>query len=150
MITKNDCLLLLTEMEANNIDVKSYMTKLFASKDLDLDVIKFINDTRRFDISDFYQRIRKSYNDKRSVLYKNIVKEELKEPFENIITLSALLTQILLFSKNIEDKQMFLKHARCHEITIALHNYFKTGDIIPCIKLLQLIKADLKVFESIS
>ena len=149
MITKNDCLLLLTEMEANNIEVKSYMTKLFASKDLDLEVIKFINDTRRFDISDFYQRIRKSYNDKRSVLYKNIVKEELKEPFENIITLSALLTQILLFSKNIEDKQMFLTHARSHEITIALHNYFKTGDIIPCIKLLQLIKADLKVFESI-
>lgn len=150
MITKNDCILLLTEMQADGLEVKEYINKLISTSNIDIDVIKFINNQRKFEISDFYNRIRKSYNDKRSVLYKNIVKEELKEPFENIITLSALLTQILLFSKNVADKQLFLKHARCSEINTVLHNYFKTGDIIPCIKLLQLIKADLKVFESMS
>ena len=45
---------------------------------------------------------------------------------------------------------MFLRHARCNEITQVLNNYFKTYDLTNCIKLLRLIKADLKCLESIT
>ena len=69
------------------------------------------------DLTAFYEHIRKSYNQKHSTLYKNIVIEELKNPNDSLTTLSALLTQILLFSKKVENKQMFLRHARCNEIT---------------------------------
>ena len=43
---------------------------------------------------------------------------------------------------------MFLRSARFDEIAAVLYNYSKTYDIIPCIKLLRAVKADLKAFES--
>ena len=60
-----------------------------------------------------------------------------------------MLTQILLYSRQVEDRQMFLKHARSSEITAVLNNYFKTYDLTSCLKLLRLIKIDLKALESI-
>ena len=42
---------------------------------------------------------------------------------------------------------MFLRHMRFDEISLSLLNYYKTNDIIPCMKCLQAIKADLKAFE---
>ena len=82
------------------------------------------------------------------MLYKNIVKE-VEDPNEVLTTLSSMLTQILLFSKQVNNKQMFLKHARCNEITFVLNNYFKTYDLTNCLRLLRMIKADLKCLESI-
>ena len=49
----------------------------------------------------------------------------------------------------VKDKQLFLKHARAEEISKVLTNYFKTYDTTLCIKLLNLVKADLKALESI-
>ena len=42
---------------------------------------------------------------------------------------------------------MFLRNARFLEIEAALFNYSKTFDIVPCIKLLNKVKIDLKAFE---
>ena len=44
---------------------------------------------------------------------------------------------------------MFFKHSRANEITTILNNYFKTYNLIPCTKLLRIIKIDLKALESI-
>ena len=66
-----------------------------------------------------------------------------------LTTLAALNLQILLFAKKLENNEMFLKHSRAEEITRVLNNYYKTYDLRPCNKLLHLIKADLKAFESI-
>lgn len=149
MITKTDCILLLTELETKGIDVKDNLQKALSSPSIDIDVLKFINDNRQMDLTAFYKYIRKSYNQKHSSLYKNIVSEELKDPNEALTTLSALLTQILLFSRKVENKQMFLRHARCNEITKILNNYFITYDLTNCLKLLKIIKADIKALESI-
>ena len=148
MITKNDCYLLLADLEKDGIDTKEVLTQLVNSNNLPIDVIKFINDNRQLDLTNFYERIRKNYNNKKSSLYKNIVKE-IEDPNEVLTTLSGMLTQILLYSKQLENKQMFLKHARSEEITLVLNNYFKTYDLTNCIKLLRLIKADLKTLENI-
>ena len=96
----------------------------------------------------FYEKIRKSYNAKKSPLYINIVKE-VDNPREVLTTLSAMLNQILLFSNTVEDKQMFLRHSRAQEITKILSNYFQTYDLTNCIRLMRIIKADLKALESI-
>ena len=151
MITKNDCYLLLAEYEKSGIDTKEPLNQLMSdnSNTPNLQVLKFINDHRQLDVMNFYNKIRKSYNQKKSNLYINIVKE-IEDPNEVVITLSAMLTQILLFSKSAENKQMFLKHARSQEISLVLLNYFKNYDITNCIKLLKLIKADLKVIEFIN
>ena len=149
MITKTDCILLLTEQQENGVDVSDVLNTLIKQSEPSVEVIKFINDNRQLDLSRFYDKIRKSYNNKKSNLYINIVKE-IEDPNEVIITLSAMLTQILLFSKSAENRQMFLKHARSQEISLVLLNYFKNYDITNCIKLLKLIKADLKVIEFIN
>lgn len=149
MISKNDCLLLLADIKNKGIDTTEPLKELLNSNTLPLSVIKFINENRQLDLAAFYEKIRKNYNKKKSSLYINIVKE-IEEPNEVLVTLSAMLTQILLFSKNVENKQMFLKHARSEEISLVLFNYFKNYDITNCLKLLKLIKADLKVIEFIN
>jgi hypothetical protein len=151
MITKRDCLLLLTEMESQGIDTKEMIKVAMRSKDLDEDVLKFINDHRQIDASSFYEKIRKSYNSKRSTLYKNIVTCDEVNYEENVLTtLASLNLQILLFVQNVQDERLFLRSVRFEEINQALLNYSKTFDLVPCIQVLQVIKSDLKVFEYIN
>lgn len=148
MITKNDCYLLLAEIKENGVDTNQVMKRLVSMSSPDIEIIKFINDNRELDLTKFYEKIRNSYNHKKSNLYKNIVKE-IDEPQEVLTTLSAMLTQILLFSKNVEDREMFLKHSRAYEISLVLNNYFKDYNLTNCLKLLRMIKIDLKALESI-
>ena len=150
MLTKTDLLLLLTEIESTGRNVDAEIFNLLRSETISYDVLKFINDNRQFDVALFYDLIRKNYNNKKSNLYINLVREDLNNPSEVLITLSALNLQILLFSKKLADNKMFLKHSRAEEITNVLNIYYKTYDLLPCIKLLKLIKADLIAFEHIS
>ena len=148
MISKNDCLLLLADIKNKGIDTTEPLKELLNSNTLPLSVIKFINENRQLDLAAFYEKIRKNYNKKKSSLYINIVKE-IEEPNEVLVTLSAMLTQILLFSKNVENKQMFLKHARANDISKILTLYFTNYDLTNGLKLMMIIKADIKALESI-
>lgn len=148
MITKNDCILLLTMLPQTN--ETSLMLKLaLRNPDVDLRVLKYINSNRQLDANAFYEKIRSAYNKgKKSMLYKNIVTCDEEDCSNHVLTtLAALNLQILLFAKNVENEKMFLSHMRLEEINEALLNYSKTFDLIPCIKVLQIIKADLKAFE---
>ena len=148
MISKNDLYILLYDLNSRGIDTNEATNTLVSTQGTPIEVIKFINDNRQFDLASFYENIRRNYNKKKSPLYGNIVKD-IEEPNSVLTTLSALLTQILLYSKNVENKQMFLRHARAEDITKILNIYFNTYDLTNCIKLLRIIKADLKAFESI-
>ena len=75
MISKNDLLLLLADIKSKGIETKDETTKLLTSNTIPLDVVKFINDNRQLDVAKFYEKLRKSYNAKKSNLYINIVKE---------------------------------------------------------------------------
>ena len=150
MITKNDCLLLLGELSDNGVDTNEMCNRLINNPDIDLSVLEFIHKYRPLEVLQFYINIRKNYNNKKSKLYKEIVQIDTKEPKDITITLSSLLTQILLFSNKVEDKQLFLKHSRAEEISKVLNNYFKTYDVQMCFKLLSYVKADLKALESIN
>lgn len=147
MITKNDIILLLTDLQQDDIDCSEFLEKELNSNSINIESIEFINSQRPLDISLFYENLRVNYNKKRSKLYKEIVQVEEKEPKDIIITLSALLTQILLFSKKVDDKEMFIRHARVEEILKCLLTYTKTGDVIICQDFLSLIRADLKALE---
>ena len=147
-ITRNDCLLLLTDLQEKGIDISEQTKTLYKSNDSLIDVLKFINDNRQLDVTRFYEKIRKSYNEKRSTLYLNIVRE-IENPSEVLTTLSAMLTQILLFARSVDDREMFLRNARAKEITAVLNNYFKTFDTVPCVKLIRIIKCDVKAIEYI-
>lgn len=149
MITKNDCLILLNELNVKGIDTSKQLLAIVAQKNPSIEIIKFINDNRQLDLTNFYYKIRKSYNEKRSKLYINIVKE-VEDPNEVLTTLSAMLTQILIFARTVEDKTMFLRHARAEEISAVLNNYFKNYDITYAQKLLKVIKADIKCIEYIT
>lgn len=148
MITRNDCILLLSELSLHGVDTKSMLQKTLSTPNIDIDVIKFINKNRQLDVTAFYEKLRKSYNNKRSDLYKNIVTCDEVDCTGNVLTtLSALSLQILLFTKNVSNQRMFLNHTRFEEIHQAMLNYSRTFDLVPCIKVLQIVKADLKALE---
>ena len=149
MLQNTDLIILLSELDANNVKgAKELMPSLIGKTSISLDALKFINEHRPLDVTEFYERVRKNYNDKRSNLYKNIVRE-VEDSQDVLTTLHALSLQIILYSKHVEPKNisMFFKHTRAEEITRVLNNYYKTYDIISAKKLLKLIKADLCAFE---
>lgn len=150
MLKKNDLLLLLTELQKEGKEVKEHINKLIRSPEIPTEVIKYINDNRPLTIAQFYEKLRKSYNNKRSSLYINLVREP-KQPFDTLTTLSSLNLQLLLFAKHLDDKDvpMFLSHSRAEEIASVLYNYYTTYDLKPVFTLLTLIRSDLKTFEYI-
>lgn len=148
MITYSDCLILLTDLNNNGIDCKEQIKTLASTNQVSLEILKFINDNRELDLTKFYEKIRKSYNNKKSNLYINIVKG-IEEPDKVLSTLNAYALQIILFAKNVDNINQFYKFARLQDVYQCLYHYSKTFDLIPCMKLLNLIKADIKTLESV-
>jgi hypothetical protein len=150
MITKNDCLSILVNLEDSGVEnTNVYMRKLLVSREIPLEVLKFISDNRGLEISKFYEMLRKNHNKKKSPLYTNIVREQT-EVKETILTLSCLLTQILLYGNKLEQPELFFKEARAGEITQVLTEYFQTGITESCCNLLKVVRADLLVLEYIA
>lgn len=149
MITKTDCLNKLFDLRDKGVECDSYIKKLMVSPSPSIETIKFINSNLELPVRTFYEKLRKSYNDGRSKLYINIVKINTLEPKEVLCALGSLQLQELLFNKTANDNS-FLRNARFDEISKCMLNYYNTGDIIPCQKLLELIRTDLKVLEEIS
>lgn len=150
MITKNDCLLLLSELQDKGLKTKPYVMKVLKDNNVNLEVLKFINDNRKLELTEFYNFLKNRYNEKKSKLYKEIVQIDEKQPKDIVVTLSSLLTQILLYSNKTENKQLFLKHSRADEISKVLVKYFQDYDVQLCVSMMNLLKADLKACEYIS
>lgn len=151
MIAKSDVILLLTELQNQGIDVKEDLNKVISSPSIPLDVLKKINENKSLDVLNFYDKLRKSYNEKRSKLYINIMKSDenvIKNPKTIITTLSAMLNQILQYKP--EDQALFYKHARADEIVKCLGIYFNSYNLEPSRRLLELTKADIVALETIN
>ena len=150
MITKNDCLTVLVSLEDRGINIDKQMKKLITSKDVPVEVLKFILDNRGVEVANFYEMLRKKHNQKKSPLYHNIVKEAT-DVEEIITTLACLLVQITLYSNKLtSNKEIFQREVRAEEITRVLNNYYSTGTLDQCLTLLKLLRADLTVLEYIS
>lgn len=149
MITKNDCMSILIKLEDRGVNIDNYMRKLAVSKEIPLEVLKFISQHRGIEVANFYEMLRKKHNQKKSPLYLNIVKE-VSTLDDVITTLVCLLTQITLYSNKLDNKDSFLKEVRAEEITRVLNEYFKEGTYDTCIALLKIIKSDLLVLEYIA
>lgn len=151
MITKTECLSLLFDLKDNGVDCTKQIKQLISMSEPTIEIIKFINDNKELNVRKFYEKLRKSYNKGQSKLYKNIVSNNdvQRDSKEILCTLASLQLQILLFNKTIDDTD-FLQNARFDEISKVLINYYNTKDIIPCIRLINLVKSDLKVLEEIS
>ena len=149
MITKNECLEKVFILKDEGIECEAQIKQLLLETQPSIEIIQFISNNIELNIRKFYEKLRKSYNDKKSKLYINIVKETELEPKEVLCTLGSLQLQILLFNKNIDDNN-FLKNARFDDISKCMLNYYTTKDIIPCQRLLSYIKSDLKVLEEIN
>lgn len=148
MIKKTDILLLLSELKDQGEDVSPYLNKLYRSREIPLDIIKYLNNKRALDVASFYEKLRYNYNHKKSDLYINIVKEITDIP-EVLTTLAAYNLQVLLFAKKLDNKEPFYRATRVEEVTRVLNSYYKTFDINNCLTVLSLIKADIKLFEEI-
>jgi hypothetical protein len=150
MITKNDCLTILVALEDKGINIDKPMRKLVTSKEIPMDVLKFILDNRGSEVANFYEMLRKKHNQKKSPLYHNIVKD-IEDTDEIITTLACLLVQVTLYSRKlVSNKEIFQREVRAEEITRVLNNYYSTGDFSQCLALLRLLKADMLVLEYIS
>jgi hypothetical protein len=65
MITKNDCLTILVSLEDRGIDINQQMKRLLTSKDIPIDVLKFILTNRGIEVANFYEMLRKKHNQKK-------------------------------------------------------------------------------------
>lgn len=110
--------------------------------------IRDLKENNLLDISIFYEQLRYKYNHGGSKIYINIMKE-IEEPKKVLTTLSALITQIMLYSEQCENRSIFLKHSKINDILASINNYITTGDLIGCIRTIQSIKHDIKYIESI-
>lgn len=149
MLTKNDCLDLLVRLEDQGVNINTPMKKLMVSREVPLEVLRFISDNRGIEASNFYEMLRKQHNQKKSKLYTNIVKE-ISDPDDCITTLNCLLTQVLLYASKLDNKEKFYKEVRAEEISRVMNEYFKDENIERAITLLRLIKSDLLVLEYIA
>lgn len=152
MLQKNDLVLILTDMEANNIEgAHEQLMKVFNISGVSIEALKFINDRRQLDVTKFYERLRKNHNEKKSSLYKNIVKD-IEDPVDAISTLSAFALNLFLYSKHVDEsnKNQFFKHVRAEEVTRVLNKYYSSYDITSAIKMLRILKADIIAFETVA
>ena len=150
MINKSDLMTVLVALEDRGLDINQYMKKLISTKEIPLEVLKFILDNRGIEVANFYEGLRKKHNAKKSPLYHNIVKE-ITDPEEIITTLACLLVQITLYSNKLPaNREIFQREVRAEEITRVLNNYYSTGSLDQCLALLKLLKTDLIVLEHIS
>lgn len=152
MITRDDCMSILVKLEDRGVDkasINKNMRQLMVSKEIPLDVLRFISANRGIEVANFYELLRKNHNEKKSPLYTNIVKE-IEDKDEILTTLSSMLTQVFLYSRKLDDADEFLKAIRAEEISRVLNEYCQTGATDNCLKLLKLIKSDLLVLEYIA
>jgi len=149
MITKTDCMSILIQLEDKGLNIDSYMRQLIVSKEVPLDVLKFISTNKGIEVGNFYEMLRKKHNQNKSPLYTNIVKE-ITNVEDVVTTLACLLTQIILYSNKLGNKNNFLKEVRAEEISRVLNKYFADGTADDCLSLLKLIKSDLLVLEYIA
>lgn len=59
MITKNDCLSILVKLEDSGLNVDSYMKKLIVSKEVPLEVLRFISQNRGLEVTNFLWNVKK-------------------------------------------------------------------------------------------
>lgn len=150
MIKKTECLELLFDLKDRGVECSKEIKHLLSLVEPDIDTLKFLNSHRELSLQQFYEKLRKSYNDGHSKLYINIVKEYTEEDttYDILCTLASLQLQLLLFNKTLDDSS-FLSSARFEDISKVMLLYYNTKDIIPGKKLLSIIKSDLKVFEQL-
>ena len=146
MLNKSDCMSILIKLEDKGVDINAQMKKLILAKDIPIDVLKFIAEKQGLEAVNFYEMLRKSYNNKKSKLYKNIL-DDIK--LEDVcVILSSLLLQIALYSSKLTDtKNSFLQEIRANEISEALADFYKSDNIEKCLAVLNAIKTDLLVLE---
>ncbi len=149
MISKNDCILLLTDLQESGVDIKDNILKVIGSTSIPMNVLKFINSHRQLDLTQFYDGLRKSYNNKKSKLYINLIKGEMDKADDILTTLLSYALQAELFCRKATDVQMFIRHARLKEIQIALYKYYDEFDLSVCQKLLKIIRTDIIACETI-
>ena len=146
MLNKSDCMSILIKLEDKGVDINAQMKKLILAKDIPIDVLKFIAEKQGLEAVNFYEMLRKSYNNKKSKLYKNIL-DDIK--LEDVcVILSSLLLQIALYSSKLTDtKNSFLQEIRANEISDALADFYKSDNVDKCLAVLNAIKTDLLVLE---
>ena len=66
MITKQDCMTLLVRLEDNGVQgINNYLNKLLLSKEVPIEVLRFIAKNRGLEAVNFYEMLRKNYNQKK-------------------------------------------------------------------------------------
>ena len=146
MLNKSDCMSILIKLEDKGVDINAQMKKLILAKDIPIDVLKFIAEKQGLEAVNFYEMLRKSYNNKKSKLYKNILDDIKLE--DACVILSSLLLQIALYSSKLTDtKDSFLQEIRANEISDALADFYKSDNVEKCLAVLNAIKTDLLVLE---
>lgn len=145
MLTSQDLIYFLTKCNTKEADV--IIRKLLTSSAFKGEAISYLNSTRSIDIVNFYEHLRKSYNEKRSSLYINLMKEDL--PLEDqVITLASYILQANIYLKKAINRPLFIRESEVNNSALALQKYYSQEDLLEVRNQLNKIKEDIKLYES--
>lgn len=145
MLTNQDLIYFLTKWNTKEADV--IIRKLLTSSSFKGEAISYLNSLRSIDIVNFYEHLRKSYNEKHSSLYINLMREELSLD-EQIITLASYILQANIYLKKSINKPLFIRESSLLDASRALELYYSQEDFLWVSKQLSKIKEDIKLYES--
>lgn len=147
MLDKTYCYKILLEMKDTH-NIIPYVNLLSKSNIVPKEVVQFINQHRDLELTNFYEKLRESYNNKKSKLYLQIVNEK-RDPLNILKTISSFITRSLIFSEKLDekDKLSFYKSVRMNECSLALSKYFIDNDISLVLEILNIVRDDIKILE---
>ena len=79
MITKNECISMLMNLEKAGIKVDDQIRKVLTSKTIPLETLQFINTNQGLEAVKFYEMIRRNHNQKKSKLREQQIKKKRRK-----------------------------------------------------------------------
>lgn len=148
MIDKQYCYKLLYEQKSMGCDCDNLIKELALSVNVPKNVIQFLNDKRKIDVTLFFESLRERNKRRTNKLYSTLLKEEDNIP-ELSKALSSYITQCFIFTEAMDEvkKHEILEQLRVKEVVNALNSYLTNKDIKPILNVCKSISSDIKMLE---
>lgn len=149
MLNKQECYKILLDLRSQGVNVNRQIGLLAGAPTVPNEVIKFINENRALNVTEFYKVLRKKSNSTKNKLYKELV-AETQQPIDKVKALSSFITQGIIAGEKLDpmERENFFEALRLADCAQALMKYFTNSEIQPILETVLLIKNDIKILEN--
>ena len=148
MIDKQYCYRLLFEEQQNGTNCEQYIKDLALSVSIPKNVIRFLNDVRKPEVTKFFEDLRERNKKRTHKLYGTLM-SDTEDVCKLSKALSSYVTQALIFTETMPEmqKKEVFQQLRLTEAIEALNSYFTNNDIKLILNVCRSISSDIKLLE---